>query len=245
MKKSTKSHKIHTNKHIVEKNKKVQELVKKLQIDQMKNFLRKYYKYVQEYDPEIVMEALDKQWVYTQKNTKNSLNSTLITSENDNSIQTYDPFSDAPINTKISQGFRHNPKDTLKRNAAFLIESSEKIGYNQEVLFKMKKSFDLGEYDDVLDLACLYDREQRQVTRPAINEEEDIKAAKKALQDDEKNWTQRLVDLISEVELESSEDTTITHYLTCALHEMDGELTYDSRSMARDYIKKALQSENT
>jgi len=53
----------------------------------------------------------------------------------------------------------HDHKETSKRNALFLIKSSERLpDYDSNVLTEMKKAYNEGSYDDVADLAYLHDR---------------------------------------------------------------------------------------
>ncbi len=65
-------------------------------------------------------------------------------------------------NQSCDPGVRHNPAETLQRNAGFLIESSEKNkNYDEMTILRMKAAYYQGDYNQVIELAYLYDREQR------------------------------------------------------------------------------------
>ena len=71
-------------------------------------------------------------------------------------------FSSDSDEEACGPGERHNPEGVIKRNAAFLIESSIKIpSYDQEVLGEMRNAFALEDFEHVVDLAYRHDRRWR------------------------------------------------------------------------------------
>lgn len=61
-----------------------------------------------------------------------------------------------------SAGIKHDPCEVLQRNAQFLIDSSKKIdGYDSEVIKGMQEAYARESYDQVIDLAYRYDRQNR------------------------------------------------------------------------------------
>jgi len=60
-------------------------------------------------------------------------------------------------------GVRHDPSEIMKRNAAFLLESSRKINsYDRATLSQMQSHFDQGQYSRVIELAYQHDRVRRE-----------------------------------------------------------------------------------
>lgn len=130
----------------------------------------------------------------------------------------------------IHNGVSHSHEEFSKRNASFLIESSEKVpNYDQKVLREMKIAFEKGNYDDVADLAYLHDRNKRTV----IRRETDIPVYKP-----ESPW-ERFSDLLDEVVAEK--DETPLQFCVEALRHLSSDLTYDSRNAAKEAIRKAIR----
>ena len=56
----------------------------------------------------------------------------------------------------------HDPHEILKKNAEFLIESSEKIkNYDQKTISSMKKEYNKANYSNVINLAYTHDSKKR------------------------------------------------------------------------------------
>ena len=71
------------------------------------------------------------------------------------------------VETCRAYGTSHDHEETSKRNALFLIESSESLpDYDSDTLIEMKQAYEKGRYDDVADLAYLQDRRSRPSPQP-------------------------------------------------------------------------------
>lgn len=74
---------------------------------------------------------------------------------------------DGAVDGMCDPGVLHDPSKIMQRNAAFLLESSQKIqGYDEMVLFQMTNSYKLGDYARVIELAYQNDRVHRRSRNP-------------------------------------------------------------------------------
>ena len=135
--------------------------------DKLKAVLRRCYSDVQKYGPEAIMKAIEDSWtaaaaagacaiVHSDPADKHSF----VQMETDAAIENME--ENLEVDAPRAYGTSHDHEETSKRNALFLIESSESlVDYDSDTLMEMKRAYEKGRYDDVADLAYLYDRNRR------------------------------------------------------------------------------------
>lgn len=116
----------------------------------------------------------------------------------------------------------HCPEGTMKSNAAFLIESSEKIDYDSDILSKMKEAYEREDYDDVIDLAYLHDRNKRGYI-----------GSKKHTENEEESFCELVEEVIGK--------GSAINCCRNALEHLCGDLTYDNRAAAKAELTKAIE----
>lgn len=115
----------------------------------------------------------------------------------------------------------------LKRNAAFLIESSRSIDYDQECLLQMKEAFEGGEYSDVIDLAYIHDRAKR-AHKQCCNKRTSV--------------SDYVGNVISELSSKSQTVETPLQWCVSAIRLLSRDLTYENRELAKHEIRKAIHT---
>lgn len=187
-----------------------------LRDEEVKEVFRKFYKNVQEHGAEAVLQAIRDKWEQIEEEWRN-----------EGAEDTWD-----------LSGIRHEHEETLKRNALFLIESSEKItDYDPKVLKEMKMAYELEDYDDVLDLAYLHDRKKR--VKQA--RETKLKAEPTASAELNRPFTHAMTTLIEAIAAEENSEETAIQSCVSALRHLSRDLTYEERSAAKEDIRKAIQ----
>ena len=141
---------------------------------------------------------------------------------------------------------QHNPEETLKKNAKFLVESSRKLpDYSPELLHCMEDAFERSDFQAVIEFAIQNDSYQRR-QRTKFDRESDQGKTKEQIQHEINeverelsvscNWGALLDEILAEKPLEK---TALGHCVT-AMKALSGELTYDSRSKAKESLAKAV-----
>lgn len=210
--------------------------------DQLKIVLRRCLNNVQKYGPEAIMKAVEDSWTAMAAVGCHAITQSSSVDENallKVEIEVADEHMKEnleEVETSPAYGTAHDHEETSKRNALFLIESSQHIDYDSETLANMKRAYEKGSYDDVADLAYLYDRSRRPLAQPPesrVNDETTL-----CREEPESPW-KRVSELLTEVAEESSESP-----LKCcveAVRHLSRDLTYDNRVAAKDSIRKAIQ----
>ena len=117
-------------------------------------------------------------------------------------------------------------EERLRRNAAFLIETSEKIDYDQGCLSQMREAFRAKEFSDVIDLAYMHDRAKRAHKRCCQKEPAASRYAN---------------EVISELSPESSKEAPL-QWCVAAIRLLSRDLTYENRELAKHEIRKAIHT---
>lgn len=243
-----------------EKQQHLKELAIAFQEEQVKIVLRKLYKNVQQYGAEVVLEAVNQNWLKTEEEWEETVdgdlarwdlnfkpsNASFVVGESIPEIEeaatkeiVIENLEEIESCGLSSSGIRHKHLEVLKRNALFLIESSEKIeDYDQDTLAQMKRCYERANYDDVLDLAFLHDREKRPLRigtfLQTTTQERPPKPQMKTV-----------VELLEEVAGEDSTgsiDSKETALQACvsALRHLSRDLTYEERTSAKQEIRKVI-----
>lgn len=140
----------------------------------------------------------------------------------------------------------HDHKETLKKNAQFLIESSRKLpDYSPTLLLSMENAFRRSDYESVVDFAMQHDVNTRR-QRTNFDRESDQDKTKEQIQSEvdeinnsllfSHNWATLLDEILAEKPLEK---TALGHCIS-AIKALSGELTYDARAMSRKSLAKAI-----
>lgn len=213
-----------------EHQKQISALTNQFREDQLKTVLRRCYSNVQKYGPEAIMKAVEDSWTAMVASACHGVaDSTALAKDfvEETLAHDIDPHG----------GITHPHQETSKRNALFLIESSEGLtDYDSDTLMEMKQAYKKDCYDDVADLAYLYDRNRRPLQHPETRREDNTTPCKKP----ESPW-QRVSELLMEV---AEEDQRKESPLKCcveAVRHLSRDLTYDNRAAAKDSIRKAIK----
>lgn len=243
MRKKTKKQKInrkkgHDEPEIDEEyQKQINELATQFKDDQLKLILRRCYKNVQKYGPEAILKALDNSFGCDQNACSIDEDAFVeieseITKEHMEDLQVID----LEVNFHWADSTKHNHAETSKRNALFLIESSECLDdYNTNTLAEMRLAYERGNYDDVADLAYLQDRSRRPSPQPPESQINDNATLHREAP--VSPWS-RVAELLEEV-AEDQKETSLK-YCVEAVRHLSGDLTYDDRTAAKNSIRKAI-----
>ncbi len=224
----------------LEHQKEVNALVTQFKEDKLKAVLRRCYSDVQKYGPEAILKAVEDSWTAMAAVGCHAI--THSSSVDDHSLIKVEQEvvnerleENLEVEARPAYGTSHDHKETSKRNALFLIESSQHIDYDSDTLMEMRRAYDRENYDDVADLAYLHDRRRRPLAQPPerkINDETTL-----CREEPESPW-KRVSELLTEVAEESTESP-----LKCcvdAVRHLSRDLTYDNRVAAKDSIRKAI-----
>lgn len=247
MRKKTKKQKInrkkgHNEPEIDEEyQKQINELATQFKEDQLKSVLRRCYKNVQKYGPEAILKALDNSFGSDQNACSIDADAFVeieaeITSEHmEENLQ----IIDLEVNSHWANSTKHDHAKTSKRNALFLIESSERLDdYDSDTLMEMKRAYERGNYDDVADLAYLQDRSRRPVAQSSDDADDSTPVDVPSLYSKNHSPWFRVAELLEEVAEDQKE--TPLKYCVEAVRHLSGDLTYDDRTAAKDSIRKAI-----
>lgn len=165
-------------------------------------------------------------------------------------LENRDTFKEDPLivgePSRVIDSQLHDHKETLKRNAQFLIESSRKLpDYSPVLLLSMENAFHRSDYEAVIDYAMQHDTNTRQ-QRTNFDRESDQDKTKEQIQSEvdeinnsllfSHNWATLLDEILAEKPLEK---TALGHCIS-AIKALSGELTYDARAMARKSLARAI-----
>lgn len=124
----------------------------------------------------------------------------------------------------------------MKRNAAWLIEASEKIkSYDTQTLDDMKTAYAQQDYDDVVDLAYLHDRENRpKKPAPKIHKNHIDEETGEELEFFDPSKP------LSSISGKKISDTMLLSYCVKAMSCLEQDLTYENKAKAKNEIKKIM-----
>lgn len=218
----------------LEHQKKVNALATQFKEDKLKAVLRRCYSDVQKYGPEAIMKAVEDSWTAIAAAGCNGI------------VHSSGLDKDAFVKIEIeiadeatpAYGISHDHEETSRRNALFLIESSEQIDYDSETLMEMKQAYEKGRYDDVADLAYLHDRNRRTAPQWAECQIDDKTTL---CRDEPKNPWRRFSELLTEVAEEKGNTESPLKCCVEAVRHLSRDLTYDNRVAAKDSIRKAIK----
>lgn len=229
----------------IEHQKQVNALATQFKEDKFKAVLRRCYGDVQKYGPEAIMKAVEDSWaalaaagcqgivhgssdkdafVKMEEEVKeHSLRLGLAMDEN------------AEVESRRAYGTSHDHEETSKRNALFLIESSENLpDYDSDTLMEMKQAYKKRRYDDVADLAYLFDCRRRPLPQPP---ERDTTLHRET---PESPW-HRVSELLEEVAEEEQHKESPIKCCVEAVRQLSRDLTYDNNAAAKESIRKAIK----
>lgn len=219
-----------------EHQKQINALANQFREDQLKIVLRRCYSNVQKYGPEAIMKAVDDSWTAMVASACHGVadSTAFLKFEQEVAEECVQETLEVDMHPQI--GITHPHQETSKRNALFLIESSEGlVDYDSDTLVEMKQAYEKDRYDDVADLAYLYDRNRRPLPQPPERQKNDNTCKKP-----ESPW-RRISELLMEV---AEEDQSKESPLKCcveAVRHLSRDLTYDHRVAAKDAIRKAIK----
>lgn len=215
----------------LEHQKQVNALATQFKDDRLKAILRRGYTNVQKYGSEAILKAINVSWsggIVDDSFIKTELEMTSERLKEELEVDAY------PIG-----GTSHSHKETSKRNAIFLIESSERLeDYDADTLAEMKRAYENGNYDDVADLAYLRDVQRR--PQPQIPERELDNNATLHRDEPKSPWN-RVAELLEEVADEERHKESPLKCCVEAVRHLSRDLTYDSRTEAKESIRKAIK----
>lgn len=212
----------------------ISELATQFREDQLKLVLRRCYKNVQKYGPEAILRAVEDNWASLPAGSVNTSVKDFVKIEEERS-QVFIEETLTP--TEIFSGTLHPHNETAKNNAEFLIESSERIDYyDSDTLAEMKRAYEKDNFDDVADIAYLHDRCQRPQSPPERQQIDDKPQTPKK---PESPW-KRISELLAEVAEEDQAESPLKCCVEAVRH-LSCDLTYDSRTAAKESIRKAIK----
>lgn len=205
----------------------IQKLTNELRKAQTKHTLAKLYEKVLDYGSELVLrdpKCVDNSWMR-------------------NEVQEDPLLGEA---SKLIEPKRHDPEETLRKNAQFLIESSRKLpDYVPKILSGMENAYRRHDYQTVIELAVQHDSNHRR-KKIKFEREPDKGKSKEQIQNEVDevhktlsitcNWGALLDEILAEKPLEK---TALGHCVS-ALRSLFGELTYDARSAAKESLTRAI-----
>lgn len=244
MKQKSKTRKIARKKHSAgepkidkEHQKQVDALATLFKEDQLKAVLRRCYNNVQKYGPEAIMKAVEDSWTAWMATACHGVTDDKAFVKVEQEIaENYEET----LEINVHYGTTHPHKETSKKNALFLIESSECLDdYDPNTLAEMKRAYETGHYDDVADLAYLHDRNRRPIPMyPEVQVNDDTIL----LRDDKgcSPW-HRVSELLEEVAEEGQREETPLKCCVEAVRQLSRDLSYDNNAAAKGSIRKAIK----
>ncbi len=221
-----------------EHQKQVNALVTQFKEDKLKAVLRRCYGDVQKYGPEAIMKAVEDRTGCCGIVHNSSLDeNAFVKMEEEVSKERME--EDLEVEARRRYNMSHDHEETSKRNALFLIESSEGLDdYDLDTLVEMKRAYEKGRYDDVADLAYLQDRKRRPSPQPP---EEEINDSTTLHRESPKSPWQRVSELLTEVVEEDQRNETPLKCCVEAVRHLSRDLTYDNMGAAKESIRKAIK----
>lgn len=217
-----------------------QELAEKAQEfkdDQLRSVLRKCYKTVKKYGPDVVLKSMEDSALLSFAPLSAGIvnDDAFVKMEDEISGAYFEEATEVTAQSIYSRS--HDHEETSKRNALFLIESSEKLeSYDRDLLVKMRAAYNRGDYDDVADLAYLHDCNRRPVVQPPEQEVgEDTVLREMPLSP----WS-RVAELLDEAVEEENEESAI-QLCVDAMRHLSRDLTYENRAAAKESIQRAIK----
>ncbi len=233
----------------LEHQRKVNVLATQFEEDKLKAVLRRCYSDVQKYGPEAIMKAVENNWTASVAVDCNGI----VERAAHSSDLDKDAFAFVKVEEEVTDkrmrenleveaipayGTTHDHEITSKHNALFLIESSEQIDYDSDMLMKMKRAYERGNYDDVADLAYLHDRNRRSSPQwPKCQTNDETTLCREELASP---W-KRISELLTEVADEDQRKETPLKCCVEAVRHLSRDLTYNNMGAAKDSIRKAIK----
>lgn len=207
--------------------KQINKLAAQFKEDQFKLVLRRCYQNVQKYGPEAILKAINDDWTAMVAAAHKG-----TTAETD----FVNNYGDKEVLSKNHTTHPH--EETAKRNALFLIESSESLNdYDSDTLMEMKRAYGRGNFDDVADLAYIHDRNRRS---RLFERRVDDNTTSQNIYNNESPW-HRFAELLEEVVEEDQQKESPLKCCVEAVRHLSRDLTYDNRMLAKESIRKAIK----
>ena len=223
--------------------KQVNALATQFKDDQLKAILRRGYTNVQKYGPEAILKAINDSWSVAAAAASGGINNdSFVEIEREVASKYLDLIprpEDLEVVACLAGGTVHSHKETAKRNAIFLIESSERLeDYDVDTLAEMKRAYEKDRDDDVADLADLQDRNRRPAPmypESRVNDNTTLRREAPI-----SPWS-RVAELLTEVADEERHKESPLKCCVEAVRHLSRDLTYDNRTDAKESIRKAIK----
>lgn len=208
--------------------------------DKLKALLRRCYSNVQKYGSEAILKAVEDSWTANMAVGCSGISSL---TDDRTFVQIADDvcknqMKNLEVDTQQRYGTSHDHEITSKKNALFLIESSESLDdYDLSSLTEMKTAYKNGNYDDVADLAYLQDCRRRPGPQPP---ERRIDDSTTFYREKPKSPWQRISELLTEVVEEDQSESPLKCCVE-AVRYLSRDLTYDNVGAAKESIRKAIE----